>query len=805
MAISADDYLIDAAVGGERQQYRTLGDIFTATAVARGDNAAVLVTGADVTSLTWSRWQAESRSLAVGLRQLGIGRGDVVAVQLPNCWEYLVAHVAIADLGAVLMPLHSGYRGADLRALLDRAQARLLIGPVDAADGLPPLLAVGDSAAAVSTGARSFATLLREYEGAVPDSAGVDPDQPFVLMPSSGTVSGVPKLCLHSHGPLPANADHVVAAGVSPAADVVLSASPFTHLFGLLSIHTAVLTGTRQAILPRWDAGVCHDLAVRSGTTRLFAVPAQLRDLVHRLDARGDRLPLREVRTGGAAVPGSLVERIRELTGATIILQWGMSELGAGTVTDPGDPPDTAVRTIGRPLPGSAARVVDDSGRVCPDGVAGEFQYRGPHLFRGYLGEPELTRTALTADGWLRTGDRASRNTDGTFTFQGRDAEVLNVGGVKFSASEIEGLLSDLPQVAAAATGPRPDDRLGQYPCLVAALRPGTTLDLPTVRAQLLAKGVSEFKLPLELMLVEEVPVTPTGKIARTPLTALLRRETGPRPATGPWLTRVSGLSEGERISAAMDVVGERLAELLPDTGPADLAFRDAGIDSLGAVRLALALSEATELDLPTTVLFDYPTPRALAAHLAELSVGWDEPKRVAGRQAESAVGGGELERPLAGRLVESAVGRGEPERASAGHSVESAVGEGESERVLSGPPVESAVGRDELERPLAGRLAEFVVGGGESERALAGRPVESAVGGDESKRSLAGRSVGSAAGGGESERAVAGRLAELTVGQDESERASGLPGAAVLDDPIVIVGMGCRFPGGIDSPDRFW
>ncbi|WP_216894083.1 type I polyketide synthase [Nocardia alni] len=739
MAISADDYLIDAAVGGERQQYRTLGDIFTTTADARGDSSAVLVTGADsavdVTSLTWSRWQAESRSLAVGLRQMGIGRGDVVAVQLANCWEYLLAHVAIADLGAVLLPLHSGYRGADLRALLDRAGARLVIGPVDSADGLPPRLAVGDPGAAVSAGARSFATLLREYEGAVPDSAGVDPDQPFVLMPSSGTVSGVPKLCLHSHGALLANAERVVEAGVPPADDVVLSASPFSHLFGLLSIHTAMLTGGRQAILPRWDAAACHHLAVRSGVTRLFAVPAQLRDLAHRLDAQSDRLPLREVRTGGAAVPGSLVERIRELTGATIILQWGMSELGAGTVTDPGDPPDTAVRTIGRPLPGSAARVVDDSGLICPDGVTGEFQYRGPHLFRGYLGEPELTRAALTADGWLRTGDRASRNTDGTFTFQGRDAEVLNIGGVKFSASEIEGLLSDLPQVAAAAIGPRPDERLGQYPCLVAALRPGATLDLPTVRAHLLAKGVSEFKLPLELLLVDEVPVTPTGKIARTPLTALLRREAESQPAIGPWLTRMTGLSEDERISAAMDVIAERLAELLPDAaGSADLAFREAGIDSLGAVRLALALSEATGLDLPTTVLFDHPTPRALAEHLVELAGGRDERERVS-----------------AGRAVESMVGGGDP-----------------------GPPP-------------AGRLVESVVGGGEPERPPAGRVVESVVGGDVPERPLAGRPVG------------------LAGGRDEPGRAFGTSGAGSLDDPIVIVGMGCRFPGGIDSPDRFW
>ena len=637
MAISVDDYLVSPPDTADRKHHRILPDVFAAAVEAFGDAPAVLGGGEQ---RTWTRWQAESRALAAGLRELGIGVGDVVAVHLPNSWEFLLAHVAVAELGAVLLPLHVAYGDRDLTALLRQTQARLLVlpaarrPPLSDVASLEHVLAVGEVSAestateraAGSGSSGSFAALVRGHRGAVPQPVGLDPDLPFVVLPSSGTVSGWPKLCLHSHGTLLSNAARVALDGQAPGDDTIVSASPFTHLFGLLSVHLSLLTGSRQALLPRWDAGAFHDLADRTGASVLFAVPAQLRDVVQRLrtNPAAGQLCLREVRTGGAAVPSSLVADIRRLTGATTIVQWGMSELGAGTVTRPDDPPEIAVRGIGRPLSGSSARVVDDTGRGCPDGQVGELQYRGPHLFRGYLGDPAGTRAALTADGWLRTGDLASRNGDGTLSYHGRDAEVINVGGLKFNASEIEGLLSDLPQLAAVAVAARSDTRLGQYPCLIAALRSGAAIDLPAVRAHLTRKGTAEFKLPLELVLVDEVPLTPTGKVARGRLAELLTRDGAYRPPRAEqWRDRLTALPEAERTRTALALVRERLADLVPDEAPRDGApdrtFRELGVNSLGAVRLAVELSTATGLTLPTTVVFDHPTPEALARHLAVL------------------------------------------------------------------------------------------------------------------------------------------------------------------------------------------
>ncbi|MFI9722689.1 beta-ketoacyl synthase N-terminal-like domain-containing protein [Streptomyces sp. NPDC052396] len=643
MAITVQDYLVapsGAALGGSGRT--TLPEAFAAAADAHGDAPAVVGCGA---SRSWSQWRAESHALAAGLQGHGIGVGDVVAVHLPNCWEFLVAHTAVAEAGAVLLPLHLAYGERDLLTLMRRAAARVLVLPatyrqVDGAalgrrlltrlDALERVLLVGGARPAApadgSPGAQdaclvSYDTLVRDHRLAAPRHVDLTPELPFALLPSSGTTSDRPKLCLHSHGTLLSNAAAVALDGGASEGDTIVSASPFTHLFGLLSVHLALLTGSRQGLLPQWDVGGFRALAERAEASVLFAVPAQLRDLaaILRDDVSAGKLRLREVRTGGAAVPGPLVADLRRLTGASVVVQWGMSELGAGTVTRPDDPPEVATGSIGRPLSGCDARVADAMGAPCPEDVTGELQYRGPHMFLGYLGDPERTREAFTPDGWLRTGDLARRNADGTFTYRGRDAEVINVGGVKVSASDIETMLGDLPQFAALAVTARSDARLGQYPCLVAALRPGAAIGLEEVRAHLEGKGAAEYQQPLELFLVDEVPLTPTGKIARGRLAGLLTRpaETGTHPAARPGL---------ETLHAARELIRREVARLLPaDAGDGlapDRTFREAGVGSLAAVRLAVRLSEATGLALPTTVVFDHPTPTELARHLADLATG---------------------------------------------------------------------------------------------------------------------------------------------------------------------------------------
>ncbi|GAA3289196.1 hypothetical protein GCM10020295_00510 [Streptomyces cinereospinus] len=198
-----------------------------------------------------------------------------------------------------------------------------------------------------------------------------------------------------------------------------------------------------------------------------------------------------------------------------------MTEIGAGTYTRPGDPPE-ATSTIGRPMSGAEVRVVDREGTPVEPGTTGELQYRSPYMFHGYHAAPELTRAALTGDGWLRSGDLAALGPDGSVGYRGRSDELINRGGLKFNALEVEELLKDLPQLAQHAVLGRPDPRLGQRSCLVASLREGATgLTLSEVTAHLSAKGLATYKLPEQLVIVDALPTTVTGKIARSRLREL--------------------------------------------------------------------------------------------------------------------------------------------------------------------------------------------------------------------------------------------------------------------------------------------
>jgi acyl-CoA synthetase (AMP-forming)/AMP-acid ligase II len=535
--ITTSDYFIDVDTGAASPEGYTLPDVFAAVVAAKGDEPAVF----DGTRFrSWNEWASDAHALARALQEMGIATGDVVAVHLPNSWEYLIAHVAIATIGAVMMPIHMAYGEHELRVLLERTSAAALIMPASyhkrdmltmgrrllaAQPSLRHLLLAG---ANEHTDIPGIDELVHQWAGASPHPVSITPDDPFVLLASSGTTSLRPKICIHSHNGLLGNAFTTATDGRAREDDTLISASPFTHAFGLLSIHLSIFSRGRQALLPGWNLDAFLDVAHRSGATVAFLVPAQLRDVCAYLDTHSEapRIKLREVRSGGAKVPATLVADARRLLGAGVIVQWGMSEVGAGTFTRPDDPPEAASTSIGRPVTNASFLITNDNGAVVPDGETGELWYRSPYMFRGYLHDPELTRQAITPDGWLRTSDLASRNEDGNIAYQGRRTELINRGGLKFSAVEVESLLSDMPQLNQFAVISRPDPRLGERSYLVAAVRPGNTITLEEVVAHLAARGLAKYKWPEDLILVEELPSTATGKIARARLINQLETHT---------------------------------------------------------------------------------------------------------------------------------------------------------------------------------------------------------------------------------------------------------------------------------------
>nr|AAR16521.1 RimA [Streptomyces diastaticus] len=628
------DYVIQPPTdAAEVRGGHTLPEVFETASRAAPD--AVAIVDGD-RSRTWAQWRADVRALARGLQESGVGPGDVVAVRLPNSWEFQTLHLAVAAVGAVLLPVHEGTPTAEVHALLTRAEPVLLVLSASGSEGTATarsllesvptlrgvLLAGASEAECEEPGIGALDGLRAAWTGSEPRPVHLTPDMPLALIPSSGTTSARPKLCVHTHGGLLANTAAVVADAADAFGGTVLTACPMTHLFGLQSLHTALFAARTQVLLTGWDVDRFLELAREHNPRVVFAVPAQLRDIVARLARAGEPAGFapHQVRTAGAALAPALAAQIRAALDCEPVVVWGMSEIGTGTATRAHHPDGS----VGEPVDGVRVRVVDEHGAECAAGETGELQYQGPAMFRGYFREPELTRSALTDDGWLRTGDIAAIDADGVVVLHGRAAEVIATGGRKFGATEIESLLAELAGLGPLAVAGAPDDRLGEYPCLVVTDRADRTIGLTEVTAFLRRRGLADHKIPLELVTVRELPFTPAGKLDRRALKEQLRTGLEATPVAAR-LGAVPPETAEEALELVRDCVGQVLGSSGDPAGPAvgapefpDTEFRRLGLDSVLAVRLRNLLREETGLSLPVTLAFDFPTPRAVAHALAE-------------------------------------------------------------------------------------------------------------------------------------------------------------------------------------------
>jgi acyl-coenzyme A synthetase/AMP-(fatty) acid ligase len=522
-------YLIDPPSGCDQTVLLglTARDVLAAT-VASVPSRLAYVEG--TLRLTWADVAARVESLAADLEAASIGPGDIVGLRLPNGPAYAIAHLAIAEVGAVTLPLHVPYGDAEVRQFLEITGARGYIHAVrtqacrelrDALAELDVLVhADPDHVAFAVDPPASGATGRRR-------PAQIDHDAPFCIVPTSGTDSPAPKLCMHAHDALLSNAHAFVAEAAVDADDTLVVGSGFTHLFGLLALHVGLISGAAVVALHRFDAHRFLTLAEREHATRAWAVPAQLVDIVAASRQRRHDLRLREVRTAGAPAGAALIAAVGDALGAPVTVHWGMSELGGGITTYgqaiPGD--GTA---IGLPVRGAQARVVRADGTPAATGEVGELQYRRADLFRGYFNDPDATARAIAPGGWLRTGDLAARDDDGTIHYHGREKDLVNRGGYKIGSAELETHLAALPAIRRCAVVAIPDPRLGERVCLVAELAAGETLTLDDVTSLLAALDVAKYKWPEQLLIVDAMPMTATNKIAKSAVRALAAERFAP-------------------------------------------------------------------------------------------------------------------------------------------------------------------------------------------------------------------------------------------------------------------------------------
>jgi len=522
---------------------RTINDALDACVAACPDKLALTAlqveTGA-TTRFTYRELARMADRIAVGLARLGVGRGDIVACQLPNWWQFTLTYLACSRIGAVMNPLMHIFRERELSFILQHGEAKVVIAPKtfrgfdfeQMITALQPSLPHLKHVVVVGgTGANSFDALLSgpKWEQQ-PDAQAIltanrpGPDDVTQLIYTSGT-TGEPKGVMHSANTVMANIVPYAERLHLGADDVVLMASPMAHQTGFMyGLIMPILLQASAVLQDVWEPRKAVALINAEKASFTMASTPFLTDLARTVAETGMAVPsLRTFLCAGAPIPGPLVEQARKALGAKIVSAWGMTENGAVTLTRLEDDDERSFNTDGCPLPGVEIRVVDIDGKPLPPGEPGKLLLRACSNFGGYLHRPHLNAT--DADDWFDTGDLARIDERGYLRITGRSKDVIIRGGENIPVVEVESLLYRHPSVALAAVVAYPDERLGERACAVVVPKPGHTIDLPGLVQFLKDQKIAVQYIPERLIVRDVMPSTPSGKIQKFKLRDMLRDE----------------------------------------------------------------------------------------------------------------------------------------------------------------------------------------------------------------------------------------------------------------------------------------
>ncbi len=523
---------------------RTINDDLDACVASCPDKVAVTAVQAEtekVTRFTYRELSNMADRVAMGLTKLGVTRNDVVACQLPNWWQFTITYLACSRIGAVMNPLMHIFRERELSFMLKHGEAKVFIIPQTfrgfdyekmVSDLKPSLPHLQHVVVVDGKGANSFEALLSGPEWEKDPQAATllkqhrpGPDDVTQLIYTSGT-TGEPKGVMHTANTTMANIIPYAGRLHLNAQDVVLMASPMAHQTGFMyGLMMPIMLKSSAVILDVWEPLRAIDLIRQEGATFTMASTPFLSDLAKNVQESGKAVPtLRTFLCAGAPIPGPLVEQARSVLGTKIVSAWGMTENGAVTLIELNDPDERAFTTDGLPLKGVDLKVVDIDGSELPADQPGKLYVRSCSNFGGYLKRPQLNNT--DADGWFDTGDLARIDAQGYVRITGRSKDVIIRGGENIPVVEIESLLYRHPAIAMAAIVAYPDERLGERACAVVVLKPGQSLDLPSLVDYLKEQKVATQYIPEKLVVRDAMPATPSGKIQKFKLRDMLRDAT---------------------------------------------------------------------------------------------------------------------------------------------------------------------------------------------------------------------------------------------------------------------------------------
>lgn len=475
-------------------------------------------------TLTYAELGDRVAKVAGSLAAMGIGKGDIVGVMLPNWWEFEVAALALSRIGAIPNPLMHIFRERELRFMLGFAKARAIVIPKSfrghdfeaMLTALQPELPDLEHLIVVDgTGPNAFDRLLDSDAAPISAAEGTpqDPSEMAVLMYTSGT-TGEPKGVMHCANTLNAC---VIALGSRfglSEADVHIGSTPFGHMTGYAAVMIqAIKFANTMVMVDVWDAAAVVPIMVREGVTHMAAATPFLADICKTIRAGAEPPKLRTFLCGGAQIPPVVIEDAKALMGLDVSSLWGMTESLSGTLTEPSRAAEKSATTDGRALEGVEILIADEHLNPMPQGQTGRLYFRGAQQFLGYYKKPGLCGRG--PEEWFDTGDLAYMDAEGYIRIDGRSKDIIIRGGENVPVVEIESILYRHPRIADAAVVGYPDERLGEKGCAFLTLKDGDTFTLDELRAWMNQHGVAKQYWPEAVEVIEAMPRTPTGKIQK--------------------------------------------------------------------------------------------------------------------------------------------------------------------------------------------------------------------------------------------------------------------------------------------------
>jgi 2,3-dihydroxybenzoate-AMP ligase len=519
---------------------------------AYADRVAVLD---DEGSYTYAELAAASERVALNLLDLGVQPRDRVVVQLPNTRLFASFYFALQRIGAIPIMALPSHRYRELHQFTRLSGAVAAAAPAVARDAdfadlhqrlrsdhphlrlsiLQGRAPGGSPLEGGNPGGAGGCVSLEELHERRPARHGpadleailarIDPCDPAVFQLSGGT-TGIPKLIPRTHNDYAFNSRLAVSVCDVRDGDVLLDVLPIEHNLPLAcpGMQGFLLRGATVCLSAATRAPQVFATIDRHRVTHIHVVPALLIRWINDPAAGCHDLgSVRVIQSGGQRLqPETRLRTERVFRNVTVQENFGMSE-GLLMFVRLCDPPEVRLETVGRPIcPDDEVRLVDEDGVEVADGEVGELLARGPYTLRGYYNAPEHNQRAFTPDGFYRSGDLMWRHRSGNYVVAGRTKDLINRGGEKISAEEVENLILGHPAVLNVACVPVPDPALGERMCACVILRPGQQLTLPELTQFLTAEEIARHKLPERLVILDRFPLSPVGKVSKKDLAAVI-------------------------------------------------------------------------------------------------------------------------------------------------------------------------------------------------------------------------------------------------------------------------------------------